>query len=112
MPPNAFGLSDRIAADVGRAHDVLLAREKELTPVEWWLDRCLSKVAWVAFTQLSWERTYRAMPDEPSLSALRQYLREKTFKLRPAGPLASNLLRRCPTSGARLLRNCDADAAS
>jgi hypothetical protein len=53
-----------------RAHVVLLAREKEFTPVEAWLTRCVSDRANVTFSRLSWEAIYRALPADDRLSLL------------------------------------------
>jgi hypothetical protein len=74
----------RLLAPIERAHVVLLPREKELTPVEQWLSRCLSEEAQVTISRLSWEQIYRALPDDPALANLRHYFAEKSYSLRRA----------------------------
>ena len=76
--------ADGVASEGERAHVVLLAREQELTPVEQWLDRCLSDEAEVTFSRLSWEQIYRALPRVPALATLRSYFEGKSYSLRPA----------------------------
>lgn len=92
VPPHEFPeqllrnivFADRVAHEGERAHVVLLTREKESTPVEDWLGRCLSEDAEVTFSRLSWEAIYRALPDDPALSTLRHYLDGKSYALRRA----------------------------
>jgi hypothetical protein len=93
VPPNEFPeqllrnivFADRIACDGERAHVVLLAREKELTPVEKWLRRCLAARPEAVFSRLSWETIYGALPaGEQSLARVRAYLESKSYSLRPA----------------------------
>ena len=77
--------ADRVAREGERAHVVLLVREKELTPVEEWVLRCLSDQATTTFSRLSWEQIYRALPEaDASVTKLRSYFEDKSHSLRRA----------------------------
>ena len=84
-----MAFADHVRTKGERAHVVLLAREKELVPVEDWLGRCLVSDVSVTFSRLSWEQIYRALIDVPELHALRCYFERKSYSLRPAFKLGA-----------------------
>ncbi len=63
---------------------VALVRETDPAAVEQSVGRCLAETADVSFRRVTWETLYRALPDEPELEALRLYLENKSYGLRPA----------------------------
>ena len=80
-----FVFADRIADEGERAHVVLLGRDKERSPVEEWVGRCLAEDVEVTFSRLSWEQIYGALPTrDSSVATLRRYLEEKSYSLRRA----------------------------
>jgi hypothetical protein len=63
----------------------LLARKREITPVEDWLADCLAEDALVTVSRLTWEEIYTALPGhDPSLATLRSYMEGKSYSLRRA----------------------------
>jgi hypothetical protein len=93
LPPNKFPeqllrnavFASWVARRTGEeAHVVLLAREREMTPVEEWFDRCVAEDAGVTLSRLSWEEIYQALSDHEALGMLRAYLEGKSYGLRRA----------------------------
>ncbi len=64
---------------------VSLVRESDPTTIEKWVNRCLTAGAGVGFRRATWEDLYRALdPGDSALEALRLYLENKSYGLRPA----------------------------
>ena len=60
-------------------------RENDPTDIEKWVGRCLAETADVGFRRATWEALYRALdPDRRRARALRHYLENKSYGLRPA----------------------------
>jgi hypothetical protein len=77
--------ADLIRKDGEAAVVALLARRKELSPVDEWLARCFVDDPSVAFARVTWEQIYRALAaDDPPLQRLRIYLEQKSYGLRRA----------------------------
>ena len=84
--------ADLIRTEGEQAHVVALGRENDRTPIEEWVVPCLAVDCPITISRLSWEQIYHALPtNAPDLAALRGYLEDKSYSLRPAFNLGSPL---------------------
>jgi hypothetical protein len=74
---------------------VALVRESDKTEIASWVTQCLMSDVPVPFRRGTWEGFYRALPVDPSVKLLRDYLESKSVGLRPAFAIDA------PTPGAR-----------
>jgi hypothetical protein len=92
VPPvllRTLAIAHLLRADGERAAVIALVRESDTADLERRIDRCLAGSADVGFHRVTWESLYRALdPADPALAALRDYLENKSFGLRPAFALA------------------------
>lgn len=64
---------------------VALVREQDKTPVDAWVQRCLSQDCPVQFLRLTWEGLCQSLPaDQEGVELIHRYMANKTVSLRPA----------------------------
>ena len=87
-----LAIAHSLRADGERAVVIALVRERDTTDLERRVDRCLAGTAELDFHRVTWESVYRALdPADPALAALRDYLENKSFGLRPAFALLDDV---------------------
>lgn len=88
LPPvllRTLAIAQSLRAGGERAAVIALVRESDTSDLERRIDRCLASSAEVDFHRVTWESLYQALDAaDPALAALRDYLENKSFGLRPA----------------------------